>query len=207
MEHYGRADMDFGLKGMTFPFEDHNDQFVQPTYTQCMSQFTDEELDKIVAIGVELRGGMVNLFGKYTDDDVHAYGSRLPLTPETRWIYKSIAKTMQQLNSQEFHYDLSGIYENLYFLTYEEGDHFDWHVDAGPKTPVPRKLSGTLQLTDPADYDGGDFDILLSKEHERTQKRRGMVTAFPAWRIHRVTPITRGLRHSIAIFCTGPMFR
>jgi PKHD-type hydroxylase len=38
-------------------------------------------------------------------------------------------------------------------------------------------------------------------------RERGLVVAFPAYRLHRVTPVTKGIRKSIVVWTTGPQFR
>jgi PKHD-type hydroxylase len=102
-------------------------------------------------------------------------------------------------------------------MRYAPGDHFDWHIDNATLATSTRKLSYTLQLTDPADYDGGDLELALyarglggvvGDDAYRDQiRQRGHVTIFPAFHLHRVTPVTRGARVALVGWLHGPRFR
>jgi PKHD-type hydroxylase len=39
------------------------------------------------------------------------------------------------------------------------------------------------------------------------EKKKGSVLLFPSWILHRVTPVTKGVRKSIVVWVTGPKFR
>ena len=69
---------------------------------------------------------------------------------------------------------------------------------------LARKLS--LELTDPAEYDGGQLQ--LNNGHDMdTEQIRGRLFAFPSFMLHRVTPVTRGTRCSLVSWIGGPQFR
>jgi PKHD-type hydroxylase len=75
-----------------------------------------------------------------------------------------------------------------------------------------RKLSVAIQISDPNDYDGGDFIIQKSKNsNEFTAinefRPRGSVIVFPSIVTHGVMPVTRGVRHSVVCWVVGPKFR
>ena len=46
---------------------------------------------------------------------------------------------------------------------YEDGGHYDWHMDVGNFPENHRKISITIQLSNPDDYDGGDLEFWLGK--------------------------------------------
>jgi PKHD-type hydroxylase len=86
--------------------------------------------------------------------------------------------------------------------------HYDAHIDSSANTQCPRKLSIVLQLTDPAEYEGGELQIINdSRSPLAVQKARGLVAAFPSFALHKVTPVTKGIRKTIVIWITGPAFR
>jgi PKHD-type hydroxylase len=87
-----------------------------------------------------------------------------------------------------------------------EGGHYDWHVDQGA-TERRRKLSLVLQLSPPSDYEGCELQIRSSNKIETVPRGRGELIAFPSYALHRVTPITAGIRRSLVIWCSGPRFR
>ena len=70
-----------------------------------------------------------------------------------------------------------------------------------------RKLSLSLQLTDPSQYEGCDLQFQGGRRIETAPRTRGALIAFPSYVLHRVTPITRGVRKSLVCWVSGPEFR
>jgi PKHD-type hydroxylase len=75
---------------------------------------------------------------------------------------------------------------------------------------VYRKLSVTVQLSAPGDYEGGDFhlrDLYNKKDITLKGTRdRGTIIVFPSILLHRVTPVTEGHRYSLVQWYDGPDF-
>ena len=80
------------------------------------------------------------------------------------------------------------------------------HVDCSYNTNI-RKLSFTLQLSDPSDYDGGDLCLYFGEDAEVIKREQGYVALFPSYVLHEVTPVTRGTRYSLVSWITGKPFR
>jgi PKHD-type hydroxylase len=76
-----------------------------------------------------------------------------------------------------------------------------------PEQLLPRKLSFSLILSNPNEYIGGDFEILIGKKSSPIIQTRGRVIAFPSFVMHRVTPLTSGVRKSIVFWALGPKFK
>jgi PKHD-type hydroxylase len=73
---------------------------------------------------------------------------------------------------------------------------------------IPRKLSFSLVLSDSADYEGGALEFFTSSAGpSEAEQKRGRVIAFPSYMVHRVTPITKGVRKSIVFWVVGPKFK
>lgn len=76
-----------------------------------------------------------------------------------------------------------------------------------------RKLSVTVSLSDPADYDGGNLKFDLGphrsdRYHTCEEIRpRGSIIVFPSHIHHQVTPVTRGTRYSLVAWSLGKPFR
>lgn len=76
-----------------------------------------------------------------------------------------------------------------------------------------RKLSMTLNLTDPTKYDGGDFCIDVGNysnpEFVECQEARqqGSILVFPSFVNHCVTTVTAGTRYSLVMWAMGRPFR
>lgn len=77
-----------------------------------------------------------------------------------------------------------------------------------------RKLSCTINLNEPGEYEGGnlEFDFGPHAERERfyecTEIRpQGSIVIFPSFVYHRVTPITKGIRKSLVLWSLGRPFK
>jgi PKHD-type hydroxylase len=86
-------------------------------------------------------------------------------------------------------------------------DHYDWHVDIGRGKTASRKLGFTVQLSASAEYEGGDLEFHGIPSDREAFRRKGLLLVFPAFWLHRVTPITKGTRHVIVGWVHGPSFR
>ena len=60
--------------------------------------------------------------------------------------------------------------------TYKDGGHFDWHMDVGADKLSLRKLSATIQLSNPDDYDGGELEFM--GQEILAPKERGTAIVF-----------------------------
>lgn len=86
------------------------------------------------------------------------------------------------------------------FNRYSEGMHFGLHVDGGVRIhphsgrKLRTDLSATLFLSDPASYDGGELQMEDTLGMQTVKLAAGDLVVYPATSVHRVTPITRGVR-------------
>lgn len=104
-------------------------------------------------------------------------------------------------------YDIAG-YENIQFAEYGPEQHYNWHVDVFPMShkDFDRKVSVICLLSDPSEFEGGEFEVKLYQEYKAPLKK-GSVIAFPSILEHRVTPVISGLRRSATVWLNGPKFR
>jgi PKHD-type hydroxylase len=70
-----------------------------------------------------------------------------------------------------------------------------------------RKLSISVQLTDPSHYEGCDLQFHAGNQIETGIRDRGAVIAFPSYVLHRVTPCTKGTRKALVAWTTGQQFK
>lgn len=128
--------------------------------------------------------------------------------------------------------------ENLQYTIYngapvgEKGGYYHWHADHGGEIGDDgryRKLSWVIQLTDPMEYEGGNFQFLeptkqyweLGRENGRTKldldkmittvpwsgKQKGTFLAFPSFLFHQVQPVISGTRISLVGWVQGFPYR
>jgi PKHD-type hydroxylase len=130
---------------------------------------------------------------------------------ETDFIWKKITYAVASVNKQFFNFDLKGCYEPIQMGIYRENDQgkYDWHTDSGMRDmAVPRKLSMSLLLTEPSEFEGGDLQVKLNSDEVVTlEQKRGRAWFFPSFVLHRVTPVTKGIRRSLVLWVGGPPFK
>tara|TARA_R110002012_G_C11652249_1_gene611498 strand:- start:1733 stop:2314 length:582 start_codon:yes stop_codon:yes gene_type:complete len=102
--------------------------------------------------------------------------------------------------------------EPLQITRYKKKGHYDFHFDGNGFTRynnpedellhgTVRKLSMTVVLNE--DYEGGEFEFL--EKNSAIKEKAGTVIVFPSYLLHRVKPITKGIRYSlVAWFCGEP---
>ncbi|HTI67131.1 MAG TPA: 2OG-Fe(II) oxygenase [Caulobacteraceae bacterium] len=129
--------------------------------------------------------------------------------PESQPIYGLIAEVVQQMNARVFDLELKSFTEPFQIATYTAAakGFYGWHVDIGAGRLSNRKLSLVVPLTDPAEYEGGAFEVFHDSEPTRIEMPLGRIVAFPSYLLHRVTPVTRGVRRTMAVWVSGPPFR
>jgi PKHD-type hydroxylase len=124
------------------------------------------------------------------------------------WLYDKLKDLVIDTNSQIWQFNLHSIIDSIQYTEYYEGGgHYDWHVDIGPNPINHRKISMTIQLSDPNDYEGGDFEIWSGGDFKKVEKSKGTLILFPSFLLHRVTPITKGIRKSLVLWVGGDSYK
>ena len=137
---------------------------------------------------------------------MHQEGDEDELMP----IYTEVVYKMRQINDCMWKYRVNG-WEPFQYSQYDESysGHFNWHIDVHPKfnvdDPDPRKISFSVGLSNINDYDGGDFMIKIDINEKVFKLDRGDVIAFPSWMLHKVSPVTRGMRRTLVGWGNGPL--
>jgi PKHD-type hydroxylase len=124
------------------------------------------------------------------------------------WVYEKIGQYIQQANNELWKFDLHSIIDSIqYTVYYEGGGHYDWHIDIGPNPINHRKVSCTIQLSDPNEYEGGDLEIWTGGEFKTIERKQGCAIIFPSFLMHRITPITKGIRKSLVLWVGGGAYK
>jgi PKHD-type hydroxylase len=113
------------------------------------------------------------------------------------WLFERLDALFAEAAAQ-FDLTVEPIFEAIQVVRYGPGDHFrTWHSDAGMDRHLERQLSISVELSDPADHDGGVLEIAPPSIGAQRSLPRGGARLFPSRAIHRVTPVTRGERWAI----------
>lgn len=172
--------------------------------------FAPRELDAIVRLGDGLTQKAAELVAQNNADRKRITRvAWIGRDPASAWLHARLEEAVLTLNARFYKYDLFGLNERLQYTVYDgsEGGHYDWHVDHGAATAEPRKLSLSLQLSDPADYEDCTLELSYGDGTVAAPRGRGTLIAFPSYVLHRVTPVRTGTRKSLVIWASGPDFR
>ena len=140
------------------------------------------------------------------------------------WLYDLISFYVNQANQNAgWNFKLDW-FEPIQFTKYfaSEKGHYNWHVDIGrpydDSNPnwenKQRKLSTIISLSDPSEYEGGDFEFNFKNKQPGLDtswpvpelKEQGSIVVFPSYHWHRVKPVTKGTRYSLVIWGLGERF-
>ena len=123
-------------------------------------------------------------------------------------MYQELNRFIQQANLNHFGFDDVRITEQAQFTEYPEGGFYDWHMDCDvvmAHEPPIRKISMTLLLNDPSEFEGGDLELMSPGKFKPL--KQGHATCFASFINHRVNTVTRGMRQSLVVWFGGKPFR
>ena len=100
------------------------------------------------------------------------------LTAESRLVYMLI-KSLSQ----------------FYFLWYNEGSFYNWHLDNYPECGgVKADMSMTIWLNDPDEYEGGELIVKVGNQETVHKPKKGTALIYSTGLLHKVNPVTKGDR-------------
>ncbi len=183
--------------------------------------FTLRQCARIVELGLSLAADDALVGGsesEYVEEAITRKSRTAWIEPDedTLWIFDKLTKVALRAN-RIYGFDLLGFTEDAQFTMYDEpGSFYDWHQDGLGGELAGRKLSMVVQLSDPADYEGGAlelFNIVHESEEDDAAawadqaRAQGSVVVFPAFEYHRVLPMISGKRYSLVTWIGGPPFK
>ena len=133
--------------------------------------------------------------------------------PKLKFVFEKFNSVFEYVNSMFYNFDING-YDYFQYAEYDakESGRYNWHSDLGfneisEDVYSTRKLSMSMLLNTPeVDFEGGQFSTFFSGEVDVPLKR-GEILIFPSFVVHRVKPVTKGIRKSLVIWVTGPGFK
>lgn len=178
------------------------------SYTYWDKAFSEEECEKIIKIGKTKKLENAPIYGpKQKSDFRNSKISWLYPSEELDFVYKKLTKYIIDLNERFFKFELYGISEPMQFTNYVSPQgNFKKHIDSVSGQLV-RKMSLTIQLTNPKKYKGGELLLYLNEDGFKMPQEQGTLVMFPSYIMHEVKPITKGERNSLVVWVTGPCFK
>ena len=164
--------------------------------------------------------------------NTHIRSSQNTWINTSHWIGGWLWYYVSKINRANFLYDITDIdNETLQYTHYKEGQFYSWHSDTALDTyhkpqvrfastvsrgqeemiqtgEYVRKLSFTLQLSEPTDYRGGEVEFLDSEgQRFLAPKQRGTMIVFDSRVRHSVRKGKEGTRKSIVGWGVGPRWK
>lgn len=181
------------------------------------SYFSPEVCDKILELGLQLpkQSATLGVEGKSVDTQYRKSQTRFILKEQTQFnfLFDEMWKMAIRANEDWFGFHLTKIdyiqlaeYDSAYQGEYKKHHDVFW-INNDPV--YHRKLTAVVQLTDPSEYEGGDFEVYDSNSYPNKEeiRTRGTVIFIPSFVPHAALPVTKGLRHSLACWFDGPKWR
>ena len=106
-----------------------------------------------------------------------------------------------------FGFDGIQLTEQAQITEYQKDNFYGWHTDTAidmSDEPPVRKISMTVLLNDPSEFEGGDLEIA-----NLTMKpmKQGHAAIFASFLQHQVKPVTKGVRRSLVMWFGGKPFK
>lgn len=177
----------------------------QAHYYYFNQGFTPDECNRIIETFKSVCENDATVFG---DNVISARKTKvawIPYNDTTKWIYDRILGMAASANNAMFKFHVTSLRDTIQFGMYDESfqGQYQRHIDIGENLNSQRKLSVSVQLSDPSNYEGGSLIL----KHTETPKCQGDVSVFPSFLEHEVTPVTKGTRYSLVLWIYGPHFR
>ena len=174
-------------------------------YAFWNNEFSKEECQTI--INIAKNKGLIKGKTRGESDVRDSKISWLYPIDDMDWVFRRVTDMALSLNERFFKFDLFGLNEGFQFTNYEApSGKYGKHVDRGINTPV-RKLSISIQLTDPEEYEGGELYLYEEDKGILMDKSQGTLIMFPSYVLHEVMPVTKGERNSLVSWVTGKQFK
>jgi len=127
---------------------------------------------------------------------------------EMQHMYQDLNQFIQKCNENHFGFGDIRVTEQAQFTEYPEGGFYDWHMDCDVNMqhePPVRKISMTLLLNDPSEFEGGDLELMAPGKF--AELKQGHAIVFASFLNHRVNKVRRGVRQSLVVWFGGKPFR
>jgi len=187
------------------------------THSYWLGAFTRQECDLICATYDQknLYDGVTGL-----NNELDYSYRKSQITLETKndsnlWIFDRLFDIGQKTNEEFFQYDLLG-FEFFQYTVYNNAEYYNYHIDTmfngydvNKDTNLCRKLSVSILLNDAKEFEGGELDICIGNPDSALSNKLGKGDAifFPSYLLHRIRPVTSGIRKSLVVWILGPKWK
>lgn len=172
--------------------------------------FTVEQCNTIIKIGRECPKLQGKVFEKESDEIADIRKSDISWIPFDKLtpMYDQLNQVIHQFNNNFFGFEGIQINEPAQYTEYSPGGFYDWHIDintTGKTQPPIRKISMSVLLSNPSEFEGGDLDLI--DPGKKVKLEQGQAVFFASFLRHKVNPVTKGNRKSLVVWFGGPSFK
>lgn len=198
---------------MTYQFGQQEQRKILDLYLPIWQDnvLSEAEIREIIEIGeraspqpalIGTNGGTLDNFTRRTDV------SWIPPEIAPPWFASRLKDVFEAANKANFNFALTGA-EPAQYTKYDGsvGGEYKWHADIMANEHGARKLSMSLLLSDPSEYEGGTLILAPHGTPTTVTQRKGRAIFFPSFAPHCVTPVTAGIRRSLVVWSHGPAFK
>lgn len=192
-------------------------KFVPEMEPYCIwgSGFSSEECDEIKNVGELAEFEQARVGGNSTSQgDIDSVTRQTDIAwilprDNSYWFFDRMASICSKVNFDKFQLDLAQ-FDGFQYSKYKVNGHYDWHIDTG--APVQqtnflyRKLSAVLMLSNPDEYEGGEFQLSCSGDESKAlefKPKKGDIVFFYSHIPHKVNPVTSGERITLVTWAMG----
>jgi PKHD-type hydroxylase len=174
--------------------------------------FTPEQCNKIIDLGLKKphQEATLGVDGNTVDNNWRKSKIRFIQSNESEFefLFDAIWKIGIQANREWFNFHVTNLsyiqlaeYDSSYQGEYKKHHDVFWIN----KDSYHRKLTCVIQLSDPNDYEGGDFEMYDLNQYPNKDEIRQQGTAIflPSFIPHAAHPVTKGTRYSLAVWFEG----
>jgi PKHD-type hydroxylase len=197
----------------TYPYSFWNDLFNEEEISNILNYIENKELLDGAVESKNLEDSKsADLIDKIVRDSKISFHF---INEENNWIFSRINNLIEVANDRWYNFDING-YDFLQYGEYHgtTNGNYDWHTDLifgsrqeGSNFSETRKMSISLLLNDPSEFEGGELEFKCGVDELIPDMKKGTAIIFPSFMLHRVRPVTKGIRKSLVIWTLGPKFK
>ena len=169
------------------------------------SLFSKEECEQILNSSIEELWLPARVIG---DGKLHVGRRQKVRGDVTGFPFMNIRSVTKKANDEIYDFNLLGIIDQDFpqVFKYSEKEYYDWHFDLNIMMPS-RKITFIINLTDPAEYQGGVVEFLNIDTADANINEQGSCLIFPSYIPYRITPIKKGIKHILVGHIHGALFK
>jgi len=169
------------------------------------SLFSKEECEQILNSSIEELWLPARVIG---DGKLHVGRRQKVRGDVTGFPFMNIRSVTKKANDEIYDFNLLGIIDQDFpqVFKYSEKEYYDWHFDLNIMMPS-RKITFIINLTDPAEYQGGVVEFLNIDTADANIDEQGSCLIFPSYIPYRINPIKKGIKHVLVGHVHGALFK